>query len=101
MLSLLLFLSRIAEFTSTTGQWEGELATDSESLLKTLHGNEERDGNDIAPIDLNGNEVIIDLMVPEWDVLIEIQAAKRKHPGIRLEYVHDIKTARNHLQVSH
>ena len=87
MLSLLLFLSRIAEFTSTTGQWEGVLATDSESLLNTLHGNEERNGTDTASIDLNGNEVTIDPMAPEWDVLIEIQAAKRKHPGIRLEYV--------------
>lgn len=88
MLSLLLFLSRIAEFTSTTGQWEGVIATDSESLLNTLSGTKRMRIGDVEdPSEHNGTDVIIDPMAPQWDVLIEIQAARKKYPGIILEYV--------------
>jgi hypothetical protein len=40
-----------------------------------------------APISLNRNEVVNDSMAPEWDILIEIQEAKKNLPGIKLEYV--------------
>ncbi len=81
-------------------QWRGVLATDSQSLLDTLLGRDTRDSNDNAPMDLDANRVVLDVLCPEWDDLIEIQNSLKILPGVRLEYVEahqDKKTAHHNL----
>ena len=68
-------------------QWQGTLATDSQSVLDTLFGRDCEDRNDGTPLNLDGNRVVLDALCPEWDVLIEIQTALRALPGVRLQYV--------------
>ena len=38
-------------------------------------------------VEFDHTAVVLDPMIPEWDILIEIQEAKKKLPQIRLEYV--------------
>ena len=87
MLSLLRFLIRIREYTSMQFHWNGVIATDSQSLLDTLNGVDELEQRDNLPTNLNGGRVVLDLLTPNWDVLIEIQRSMEQLPQIRLEYV--------------
>jgi ribonuclease HI len=87
MLSALRFLIRLREFCQMHDPWLGIVATDSQSLLDTLSGETTLDENRNVPVDLDFNRVVLDVMTPEWDVLIEIQKSLRKLPGVRLEYV--------------
>ena len=87
ILSFLRFLIRIGHFTQMHEQWQGTLATDSQSVLDTLFGRDCEDRNDGTPLNLDGNRVVLDALCPEWDVLIEIQTALRALPGVRLQYV--------------
>ncbi|KAI2495162.1 hypothetical protein MHU86_19347 [Fragilaria crotonensis] len=67
--------------------WHGILATDSQSVLDTLFGQDRDDSNENEPLDLDNQCVVLDPLCPEWDILIEIQAALRVLPGVRLQYV--------------
>jgi hypothetical protein len=40
-----------------------------------------------CPSDLDDGCVVLDVLRPEWDVLIEIQEALRSLPGVTLQYV--------------
>ena len=87
MLSLLQFLIRIKEYTSMHFHWEGVIATDSQSLLDTLNGVDELEQRDnFSPSAENGT-VVLDVLAPDWDVLIEIQKSMHQLPRIKLEYV--------------
>jgi hypothetical protein len=51
-------------------------------------------------MDIDANRVVLDVLCPEWDVLIEIQNSLKILPGVRLEYVEahqDKKTAYHDL----
>ena len=65
------------------------MATDSQSLLDTLFGHDElcREKDQDKPVNLSGSRIILDCLVPDWDILIEIQEALSKLPDIRLSYV--------------
>jgi hypothetical protein len=89
LLSLVLYLRRVAEFTSMHEPWIGTIATDSKSLLQTLQGKPTtpiHPGLD-APILLEGKAVRLDVLQPDWDVLIEIQHAMTHLPEIQLQFI--------------
>ncbi len=77
ILSVLRFLIRLREWI---------VATDSESLLNTLSAGAVKKLRQDIPLDLDINKVILDIMIPEWDVLIEIQKSLKWLPQVRLEY---------------
>ena len=87
MLSILLFLIRIAEYTEMYFPWKGVIGTDSQSLLDTLHGNDVDPQQTETPMSLDGGKVVLDVLCPDWDILIEIQIALEKLPHVKLEYV--------------
>ena len=87
MLSALRFLIRLREFGQMHERWEGIVATDSQSLLDTLTGENALDENRNVPLDLDFHRVVLDVLTPEWDILIEIQRSLQQLPGVRLEYV--------------
>ena len=82
MLSFLRFLVRLlAGYADMYDQWQGVIGTDSQSMLDRLY----------QPVALaNGDDrifAVMDVMEPEWDLLIEIQATLKKLPRVRLQYV--------------
>jgi hypothetical protein len=89
LLSMLVFLRRVAEFTSKHEPWTGTLATDSKSLLQTLRGKPTtpiHPGLD-APFRIADEAVLLDVLQPDWDVLIEIQHALRHLPELNLQFI--------------
>ena len=88
MLSILRFLIRVAEYTSTVEPWTGSIVTDSHSVLKTLGGGDvdPQEAED-DPVNIDGDEVVLDVLCPDWDVLIEIQQALKQLPGLTLKYI--------------
>jgi hypothetical protein len=69
-------------------QWKEIIATDAQSVLDTLNGEDGDPVESEEPINLDGADVVLDVLCPEWYVLIEIQAAAlRVLPSIRLQYV--------------
>jgi hypothetical protein len=87
ILSFLRFLIRISNFTQMHDQWQGVLATDSQSVLDTLFGRDSEQPNNETSAQLDRDQVELDPLCPEWDVLIEIQAALRELPRVQLQYV--------------
>jgi hypothetical protein len=88
VLSILRFLIRIAEFTKMHEGWKGVVATDGQSLLDTLEGvdNARRRRNG-EPVDLDYNKIVLDVLSPEWDILVVIQHSLKCLPGITLKYI--------------
>ncbi len=87
LLSVLRFLIRYREFTHSHADWPGILATDAQSVLDTFRG-KDRDPQAVdTPVDLDAGKVVLDVLCPEWDVLIEIQAATKLIPHLRIHYV--------------
>ena len=68
-------------------QWVGIIATDSQSLLDTLIGVDEVNTNDDIPMSPNGGRIVLDVLIPDWDVLVEIQRSLEQLPPIKLDYV--------------
>lgn len=87
MLSILQFLIRIAEYTGMKFPWTGVIGTDNQSLLDTLNGADEAENHDDLPMQITGGEVILDVLIPDWDVVVEIQVALKQLPQIKLTYV--------------
>ena len=84
MLSILRFLVRLGEYTRNAEQWNGTVGTDSQSMLKTLFGQD----NVIKGTRLGAaDSQELDVMTAEWDLLIEIQTTLRHLPGVTLTYV--------------
>ncbi|KAI2503136.1 hypothetical protein MHU86_11327 [Fragilaria crotonensis] len=85
LLSLLCFLIRLAEYTHQTDAWAGHLATDSQSLLDTLFGLK---ANAQSRSSLQCTQLVeLDVMIPEWDVLIMIQERMRRLPLIDIQHI--------------
>ena len=87
LLSILRFLIRIAEFTGRTEPWNGILVTDSQSVLKTLAGGDQTFKATDEPVRIDGTKVVLDVLCPDWDILIEIQLALSQLPGLRLKFI--------------
>ena len=87
LLSILRFLIRVAEFTGKVEPWSGILVTDSQSILKTLAGGDMKFNAVDEPVSIDGTTVVLDVLCPDWDLLIEIQHALSQLPGLRLKYV--------------
>ena len=77
----------MAEFTDMQFPWIGVIGTDSQSVLDTLNGRDKDPHQDDIPVPLNGGQVVLDVMIPDWDVLVEIQRALETLPHIKLVYV--------------
>ena len=88
LLSLLRFLLRASEFTSMVDPWKGTIVTDSYRVLKTLGGGDvdPQDALD-KPIKIDGDKVVLDVLCPEWDLLIEIQHALIHLPEMTLQFI--------------
>ena len=82
LLSILRFLIRLAEFTSMHEQWCGVIGTDSQSMLDRLFLKLPSESSDV-PRTL----AVLDPLLPEWDLLVEIQHSLRVLPGVSLVYV--------------
>jgi hypothetical protein len=98
MLSFLLFLRRVAEFTFTHDPWIVTIATDSKSLLQTLKGidRSQPSPNFDTPLRIDGNSTTLEPMQPDRDILIEIQTALSQLPEIHLQFIkgHQDRTTR-------
>jgi hypothetical protein len=74
MLSILRFLTRLAEFTAMDGTWTGIIGTHSQSMLDTIFGR--GDDNSPAakePMSLQPDVAPLNPLIPEWDLLVEIR----------------------------
>ena len=67
--------------------WIGTIGTDSQSVLDTLNGKDLDPQQVDRPMRLEGGGVTLDVLIPEWDVLVEIHQTLIKLPQIKLEYV--------------
>ncbi len=87
LLSILRFLIRVAEFTGRVDAWSGVLVTDSQSVLKTLGGGDKPFDATDEPVRIDGESVVLDVMCPDWDILIEIQNALKQLPDLKLKFI--------------
>ena len=87
LLSILRFLIRIAEYTGRGDPWQGVLVTDSQSVLKTLGGGDKEFKATDEPVRIDGETVVLDVLCPDWDILIEIQHALKLLPGLTLQFI--------------
>jgi len=87
LLSILRFLIRIAEFTGCTERWHGTLVTDSQSVLKTLARGDQPFNATDKPVQIDRETVVLEVLCPDWDILIEIQASLIQLPGLRLKFI--------------
>ena len=83
MLSVLRFLIRIADYTQrNSSEWCGMVVTDSHNLLDCF-GSKAKSADECY-----GSDVLdLDVLVPEWDQLIEIKYALLRMPCVSLKYV--------------
>jgi hypothetical protein len=79
MLELLRFLVRLGLYTNQEFPWKGLIGTDSQSMLDRLYEPRGSDGNQKL--------AVLDVLDPEWDLLLEIQGALQELPGVSLTYV--------------
>ena len=87
LLSILRFLIRLKEFTGMVEPWKGTLVTDSQSVLKTLVGGGDKKFNATdEPVKIDG-AVVLDVLCPDWDILIEIQTALKELPEMCLKFI--------------
>jgi hypothetical protein len=85
--SFLRFLIRIKEFTGMHESWNGILYTDGKSVLDTLKTGDPDPHDEQPPVPLDRGAIILDVLCPEWDVLIAIQSALSALPEVQLRYV--------------
>ena len=81
MLSFLRFLVRLDHYVNMDDRWRGLIGTDSQSVLNTLYDEglrSEDGGKQFADLDV---------LDPEWDLLVEIQDTLRELRGVDLIYV--------------
>lgn len=87
LLAILRFLIRIAEYTDMFGEWNGTIGTDSQSLLDTLFGRQQGMPAAATPTKFSATRMLIDPLIPEWDLLIEIRNSLQLLPEVQLVYV--------------
>ena len=95
MLSVLRFLIRLADYTQRdASEWCGMVVTDSQSLLDRLFGHKAKSADECY-----GNDVLdLDVLVPEWDQLIEIKYALLRMPCVSLKYVKGHQDRQNNYE---
>ena len=79
---------RVAKYTTMVDPWQGTVVTDSECVLKTLAGqglDPQKEPDEPASID--GSTVVLNVLCPDWDILIEIQHALLRLPHLTLQYI--------------
>ena len=74
MLSIMRFRIRIAEYTGMHRSWKGTIGADSQSLLDMLSGKDVNPQAEDTPVSLHGSKVVLDVLCPEWDILIEFRS---------------------------
>jgi hypothetical protein len=87
MLSSLRFLIRVAEFTAMVDPRKGRIEPDSQSVLKSLGGGDVDPQAAGEPVKIDGNTVVLDVLCPDWDILIEVQNALLQLPDLTLKYI--------------
>lgn len=77
------------EFTFQYEPWQGILATDSLSLLDTMHGISGNDSGLVEGEILKQELVLLPLnpLVPEWDSLVNTFHLLTEMPGLQLQHV--------------
>ena len=70
-----------------TFPWNGIIGTNSQSLLDMLNGENAGEHHNDIPIPIYNGEVILDVICPDWDVVVEIQRALKNLPNIKLTFV--------------
>ena len=99
MLSFLLFLIRVAEYTTMVDPWHGTVVTDSESVLKTLAGQDvDPQKEPDEPVSIDGSKVVLNVLCPDWDILIEIQHALLRLLNLTLQYIQGHQDAKKPYQ---
>ena len=87
LLSILRFLIRLSEFSDMFEEWRGAIGTDSQSMLDRLF---------CKPTSVNSDQqrfyADLDPLLPERDLLVEIQNSLRILPGVSVVYVKGHKT---------
>ena len=89
MLAVTLFLARLGDFTGHFDDWNGVIATDSQSVLDTIQQSIEVP-NPTSQESMRlyqGEWKTLDVMSADWDVLIELQESLKKLPGMKLQHV--------------
>ena len=82
LLSILRFLIRLADFTSMFEPWIGVIGTDSQSMLDRVFKKNSYSHNEHPrPFE------VLDPLLPEWDLLVEIQTSLRLLPEVTVIYV--------------
>jgi hypothetical protein len=81
------FLIQVGEYTALAESWQGTLVMDSQSVLKTLGGGDKTFKETDEPVQIDGNTVVLDVLCPDWDILIEKEEALSHLPGLRLKFV--------------
>lgn len=102
LLSLCRFLLRLREFSNMHEEWSGKIASDSKSVLDTLMDGDSDSQDEALPVDLDDGRVVLDVLRPDWDVLIELQVALSCLPGVTLKHVRghqDRDTEYQHLSL--
>ena len=83
MLSFLRFLVRLAEYSEMYEPWHGVIGTDSQSMLDRLFQPEAHQ----QPQGTSRKLAALDVLDPEWDLLVEIQTTLQQLPYVKLQYV--------------
>ena len=82
LLSILRFLIRLSEFSEMYEPWSGVIGTDSQSMIdKVFEKVPVRSGDHPRTL------AVLDPIVPEWDLLVEIQSALRILHGVSVIHV--------------
>jgi hypothetical protein len=84
MLALLVFLTRLAEYTQRHEPWEGIIATVSKSIIGTVKGTPRTLQ---APSHSAPYQRPINPLSPEWDVVIGIQHLLNAMPVMQLQHI--------------
>ena len=74
-------------FTGRTEQCNGILVCNSQSVLKTLEGGDQKFKVTDEPVRIDGINVVLDVLCQDWDIPIEIQVALSQLPGLRLKFI--------------
>ncbi len=90
MLAVTRFLMRLGEFTGHFDDWNGIMATDSQSVLDTIQHCTMLPPGPGHPAEIRayqGNWKTLHVMSANWDVLIELQESLKLLPGVSLQHV--------------
>jgi hypothetical protein len=76
MLALLSFLKRLAKYIQLHNPWQGIIATDSKSLIDTIHRPRQMQ---LDPAQVTVFRRPLDPLSLEWDVVVGVQTLLKKY----------------------